>query len=119
MSKRRMDRDERLERQYQRLGTRKAICVGCGEEDPFCMEKHHLAGRKRHDDVSIICRNCHRKLTNQQLDHVPLMAEEPNGNRAVIGHYLLGLCDLLAMVVPTLRGFGEQLLDESTPEDDD
>ncbi len=112
MSKRYMDQDERLEQQYQRLGKRDPICVCCPEQDPFCLELHHLD--KHHDDVSIVCRNCHRKLTNQQHDHVPPMMEEPSGKLAVIARYLLGLCDLLAMVIDTLRGFARSLLNEST-----
>ena len=65
-------------------------------------------------DVSVVCRNCHRKLTNQQHDHVSPMVEEPIGKLAVIGHYLLGLCDLLAMLIDTLRDFARSLLNEST-----
>ena len=108
-----MDKDDRLEQQYRRLGTRNPICVCCAEQDPSCLELHHVAGRRQHEDVSIVCRNCHRKLSDQQLDHVPPVAEEPSGQWAVIGHYLLGLCDLLAMVIAALRNFGEWLLSES------
>ena len=47
--------------------------------------------------MSIVCRNCHRKLTDQQHDHVLYTTDEPNGELATIGRYLLGLCDLLAL----------------------
>ena len=114
MNKRYLDHEDRLEQQYQRLGKRNPICVSCAEKDPWCLELHHLARRQHHEDVSIICRNCHRKLTDQQRDHVSPMVEESSGKLAVIGHYLLGLCDLLAMLIDTLRGFGEWLLNEST-----
>ena len=120
MSKRRMDREDRLEQKYRKLGTRNPICVTCGEEDPLCLvfDQHHIGRKEHHKDVSIVCCNCHRKLTDQQLDHAPLVAEEPSCENAVIGYYLLGLSDLLAMAAPTLRHLGEQLLDESTSEDD-
>lgn len=119
MSKRRMDSDDRLEQHYRRLGTRKPICVSCGEQDVRCLELHHIGRKKHHTDVSIECCNCHRKLSDQQLDHAPLMAEEPSGNHAVIGHYLRGFCDSTQMSIDTLRDFGKQLLDESTRGDDD
>lgn len=113
MTKPPLDHEDRLEQQYRRLGTRQPSCVGCSESDPFCLELHHIGSKKQHEDLSIICRNCHRKLTDQQHDHVPPMTLEPSGELAKIGRYLLGLCDLLAMVVATLRKFGERLLNES------
>ncbi len=113
MKNQHQNHEDRLEQQYRRLGTRQPVCVECAEADPFCLELHHIAGRKHHDDVSIVCRNCHRKLTDQQHDHVPHTTAEPNGELATIGRYLLGLCDLLAMIVETLRNFGKWLISES------
>ncbi len=109
MTKPPLDHEDRLEQQYRRLGTRKPNCVCCNESNPFCLELHHIAGRKHHDDVSIVCRNCHRKLTDQQHDHVPPISPEPSGEIATTAHYLLGLSDLLAMVVETLRKFGHSI----------
>ena len=77
------DDNDRLEKQFRRLGTRNPVCVGCGEADPYCLELHHAAGRKHDDDVVIVCRNCHRKLTAKQRDHVPPEAE-PAGEVASI-----------------------------------
>lgn len=113
MTKPHLDHEDRLEQQYRRLSTREPSCVCCNESNPFCLELHHIAGRKYHEDLSIVCRNCHRKLTDQQLDHLPLTKTEPTGEMAAIGNYLLGLSDLLAMVVETLRRFSKLLLDNS------
>lgn len=109
MSKQPLDRGDRLEQQYRRLKTRKPVCLICGESNPFCLELHHLAGNQHHDDVAVVCRNCHRKLTDQQHDHIPPSNSEGHGPLATIGHYLLGLADFLLMIVNTLRQFGRQL----------
>lgn len=113
MRKRYLDSEDRKEQRLRALQTRNPACVICGESDSACLERHHIAGRKHHDDVSIVCRNCHRKLTDRQLDHVLPMATEPSGELATIGNYLLGLCDLLAMIVETLRQFGKSLVNKS------
>jgi hypothetical protein len=113
MTSQHSDYDERLERQYRRLGTRSPICVGCSERDPFCLERHHLGGQKHHKDVAIVCRNCHRKLTNQQQDHTGGREDIGDSFLTTIRHYLLGLCDLLVMVVNTLREFAKWLIDAS------
>ena len=89
------------------LGTRNPVCVVCGEDDPFCLERHHIAGRHHHDDEVIICCNCHRKVTQQQMDRSG--AFEPAEYPVSIGHYLCGLADLFLMIAATLRRFGEQL----------
>jgi|HubBroStandDraft_6_1064221.scaffolds.fasta_scaffold173459_2 hypothetical protein len=113
MTKSSSDHNDRLEQQYRRLGTRSPMCVVCGERDPFCLELHHIAGQKHHDDVGIVCRNCHRKLTNQQRDHKREQEDTGDSLLATIGHYLIGLCDLLALLLSTLRDFGRQLLESS------
>jgi hypothetical protein len=112
--RRRMDEEDRRQQRLRRLGTQNPICVPCGETHPAVFEKHHLAGRKHHDDQALVCANCHRKLTDKQRDHVPSARAQPNRQSARIGHYLLGLADLLAMIVNTLRKFGAQLIAEST-----
>lgn len=110
MAKKPLDREDRLEQQYRRLGTRDPVCITCNESNPFCLELHHIAGRKHDDDLSIVCRNWHRKLTDQQHDHRPSEGDEAGSQLTRIGHYLLGLCDLLAMVVEKLREFGTWLV---------
>jgi hypothetical protein len=110
MSSKTTDQDRRLEQQYRRLGTRNPVCVVCGERNPFCLELHHIAGQKHHHDVSIICRNDHRKLTSQQHNHV---ADTDHSPFVTIARYIDGLCDLLAMVIQTLRDFAKRLIESS------
>jgi hypothetical protein len=106
----RTDPDDRKQQQLRRLGTQNPRCVACAEAEPAVLEQHHIAGRKHSDDLSIVCRNCHRKLSDKQRDHVPPGSTEGAGFLANIGHYLLGLADLLAMIVETLREFGAWLI---------
>jgi hypothetical protein len=113
MSQKPADRDDRLEQQYRRLGTREPMCVICSESNPLCLEMHHVAGQKHHSDLAIVCRNCHRKLTDQQHDHVRTPAYTTGAKLDTIGRYLLGIADLLAMIVATIRQFGEWLIEQA------
>lgn len=109
MSKPPPDYDDRLEQQFRRLGTREPVCVACGKSNPFCLELHHMAGRTQHGDTAIVCRNCHRELTDLQVEHAPLAAPGSLGHPEIVGHYLLGLADLLSKIARTLTAFGRNL----------
>ena len=102
----------REEKRLQRLGTRTPSCVACGETDSRVMELHHIAGQKHHGDTAIVCRNCHRKLSDQQFDH-PADQAGQNSMLATIGHYLVGLADLLVLLASTLVEFGKSLIKAS------
>jgi hypothetical protein len=58
----------------------------------------------------ILCRNCHRKLTDAQKDHPKTPDVEPLTKEKQIGHFLLGLSDLLKLVAEKLRDFGAYLI---------
>lgn len=109
----RVDEEDRKQQQLRRLGAQNPICVTCGEADPAVLERHHIAGRKNHSDEAIVCANCHRKLSNKQRDHVPSISQDTPLKLGTIGHYLLGLADLFAMIVEALRQFGAWLIAES------
>ena len=108
-----LDKEDRLEKHCRRLDTHDAECVICGESDPRCLEKHHLAGEKHGDDLVTVCRNCHRKLSDDQLDHAPGREPNPESKEAAIGHFLLGLCDFLQMIIARLREFADWLIGQS------
>ena len=109
----RIDEEDRTQQRLRRLGTRSPCCVGCGETNPAVFEQHHIAGRKHSDDTATLCLNCHRKLSDKQRDHVPPGSNDPIGPLAGIGHYLLGLADLLALIVEALRKFGTWLMGQA------
>ena len=100
--------DERLERQFRRLGTRTPSCVCCAEDNPFCLGLHHIGERAHHDGLAIVCRNCHRKLTDPQKDRFEVDCADPQTER--LGRYLCGLADLLRMIADALAAFGARLL---------
>jgi hypothetical protein len=71
-------RRARIQAAYRRLGTSTPACSICGEDNPFCLEKHEPGGRKHSDLHVIICRNCHRKLEDARRDHLPSIWTPPD-----------------------------------------
>jgi len=103
--------ETRTQRARRRLGSDNPRCGICGENYGGCLEAHHIAGRKNDETTTPLCRNCHRKASDAQRDHP--QAVEGGGKLEAIGHFLLGLADLLALAVQRLREFGRQLIDEA------
>ena len=101
-------RETRRQSALDRLGN-DPRCIVCGETDWRALEFHHIAGRAFDDDGAVLCRNCHRKLSDDQKDH-PKPIEVQTSTPERIGHFLLGLADLLAMLVEKLRAFGRDLI---------
>ena len=110
MPTQKLDSEDRLEQRYRKLGSRNPVCVCCGYDDPHALELHHIAGQKHDDDLSIVCRNCHRRLSDQQLDH-PEDLPVQETSLATIGHYLMGLADLFRMLADRLVEFGKHLIE--------
>jgi hypothetical protein len=94
---------------YERLGVDTPRCAHCGLDDVRCLEAHHIAGRKFDDPTVILCRNCHRILSDDQRDHPPPIGDEPTLHER-IAHFLKGLADLLALLVTKLHEFGDELI---------
>lgn len=105
-------RECRKQTRLERLKTNEPRCVICGETDDRCMEDHHLAGRKNDPFTVNTCRNCHRKLSDDQRDH-PKQQKPPKDHLEAIGHFLLGLAELLAQLMEKLRDFGHELIDRA------
>lgn len=51
------------------IGSASFFCPFCGEDDPRCRERHHVAGRALDPWTVDVCCNCHGKLTDMQRDH--------------------------------------------------
>ena len=83
-------------------------CVVCGESDWHCLEGHHVAGKANDGLAVILCRNCHRKQSDP-TDNARASADPPLLER--IGHFLLGLAELLAAIVAKLREYGRLALE--------
>jgi hypothetical protein len=69
--------ERRRQRRLAVLRTENPCCPLCGETALECLEVHEIAGFRRDaDSQTIVCRNCHRKLTSGLLDAgVPMVRE--------------------------------------------
>jgi len=106
----RTDDEDRRQQQLRRLGKQHPICVTCGESDPAALDRHHIAGKKHSRDLALVCASCHRKLSVKQRGHAATRSRETEGPLEKIGHYLMGLADMFAMIAEALRRFGAWLL---------
>lgn len=105
-------REHRNQKRIERLGTSTPVCINCGEDDSRCLEEHHLAGHNRDDFTAIHCRNCHRKRSDEQLDHPKYDASnDPLLDK--IGHFLLGLADTFRALADKLYEFGLELIERA------
>jgi hypothetical protein len=103
-----LKKERRRQAQLERLGTNTPSCTACGEADPSCLELHHIAGRKFGDNLVVVCRNCHRKLTDAQSDH-PIQESASASPNERIGRFMFGLADFFAELAIQLREFARQL----------
>jgi hypothetical protein len=110
MSDQQLKREKRRQHALERLGTNTPRCVNCGETDWRCLERDHLAGRKFDDTTVVLCRNCHRKKSDDQKDHPEAMSSPPILLDR-IGHFLLGLASYFSLFAETCLEFGHALLE--------
>ena len=103
------DAEKRHLRALERLGTSHPVCVACGEDDPRCLEAHHIAGRAFDDQTVLVCRNCHRKLSDAQKDHPGKIGDPPSPLER-IAHFLLGIGDMLHLIADSVKQFAADLL---------
>ncbi len=108
-------KDEEFERERRRLNALDRLndaeprCVVCGEDDWRTLEDHHIAGRAFDSSTAILCRNCHRKVSDDQKDHLKRISRPPSPPERV-AHFLLGLADLFALLVETMRDLARALI---------
>ena len=102
----------RQQKRQLRTGKTDPRCGMCGETDLRCLEEHHVAQRRFDEDTVTVCRNCHRKLSDCQLAHPKSIGGEPDILER-IGHFLLGLADMLGIAVEKLREFGKHLIENA------
>jgi hypothetical protein len=105
-----LKREKRRQYALERLRTNNPRCIHCGESNWTCLEAHHVAGRKFDDATVIVCRNCHRKLSDDQKDHPKISTTSPHLVECA-GRFLLGLADLFALLVEKCRELGLALIE--------
>jgi hypothetical protein len=84
-------------------------CRICGETYSGCIEQHHIAGRAYHGQTEPVCRNCHRKLSDRQLDHPDRLGSDVSFLE-MVGHMLLGVADMFRALADTFVEFGHRLI---------
>ena len=107
-------RETRKQRRLETLRTDDPRCGMCGETHWACIEAHHPADHGRDKATVLLCRNCHKKVSDDQKDHP---AFDPNADTMLdsIGHFLLGLADMLRLIVERLYAFGLALIERAAP----
>ena len=108
-------KEARKQNRLERFGTNTPRCGVCGEADDRCLEAHHVAGQKHDDATVLVCRNCHRKVSDDQRDYP---AFDPDGDAFLhsVGSFLLGLAELLRLIVEKLITFGNALIERAKPQ---
>jgi hypothetical protein len=91
------DKERRRQARLERLRSNEPKCLFCDEDDPFCLERHHISGRKFGDDCVTACLNHHRKLSDKQKDHPPVVPGTPSTIECC-GRLLLGVADALELL---------------------
>lgn len=109
-----LQQERRKQGALERLGSDGPRCIFCGEEDWRCLEFHHLSGRAYGEEGTVMCRNCHRKVSDSQKDHPPGLSDSQPPLLERVAHLLLGIADLLEMLVAVMRGYGWQLIEAAT-----
>jgi hypothetical protein len=110
------EKERRRQARLERLGSDNPKCLFCDEDEPSCLERHHIGGRAFGDECVIVCRNCHRKLSDKQKDHPPVVAGSPNTLECG-GRLLLGVADALELwkvppvLVDLIRQVGVHLIE--------
>ena len=113
MTDKELAREIRKQRRLEKLGSNTPRCGTCGEERWQCIEQHHPSGRKNDADITVLeCSNCHRLLSDDQKDH-PAFDPAADPMLQAIGHFLLGLADLLRLAIEKLTEFGLALIERA------
>lgn len=92
------DKETRLRTARERLGSKSPHCIVGNETNPHALELHHVAGREFDDETVCLCHNHHAPITDAQKDHPPKIDGCSNPLEG-IGHILLGLGELVAVVI--------------------
>lgn len=110
------NRERRKQKRLEALGSNDPHCGMCGEHHWTTLELHHVAGRQHDGTLVTLCRNCHRKVSDDQKDH-PGLDPQADPALAGIGHFLLGLADMLRIVVAKLCEYGDALIQRASGTD--
>ena len=91
------NKEKRLQRKMQKLGSPNPQCSTCGETDARALEKHHIRGA--HDGETIlVCRNCHAKLGDEAQDWPKSLLSKSRSDLEKAVAFFLGLSSVLILL---------------------
>jgi hypothetical protein len=118
MDERKYERERLKQNRLERLvGSVGRDCFVCREAAPNILEAHHIAGRRFSDDQITACLNHHRKLTDRQNEHPPVIRGKPPSPAERMGRLLLGIADCLEQIkvpeilIELVRRCGTELIE--------
>ena len=97
------DRESRLRKAYERLGTNTPRCLICSQTNPLRLELHHPAQQEYDDETIILCSSDHDDASDWQKDH-PHKIEGCSSVIEIVAHWLFGLGDLLNIAASESQG---------------
>jgi hypothetical protein len=119
-SERERRRMERHARQQERVADAGNCCYLCGEDNPVCLQVHHVFGRTNDtQSVVCVCQNCHAKHSDRQQDYSPglLSHRTPTTRKRRNNARLRGTADCLFLMAETLLDMADE--DEFEGDEDD
>lgn len=109
-------KEKRIQRKRNELGSHNPNCCLCGEQDMTMLinapksifEEHHICGA--HDgETVVICRNCHARLTDEQLDWpIKIFDNSRTLEMKAVG-FFLGLASILEMLATLCKKYANAL----------
>ena len=114
LTKAELAKERRKQRRLEALGSSNPRCSFCGMAQWQCLELHDGADHGRDKTMVPTCRNCHRILSDDQKDH-PSFNPANDPTLDAIGHFLLGLVDMLKLIIERLSTFGHALIERAAP----
>lgn len=112
------NKEKRDQRRIQELGTRLPKCQLCGETDitairkakGFLLEEHHIAGNHVGETI-LVCRNCHAKLTDKQLEWPKEAFAENPSPELQAATFFMGLAELLFLLAEWCKKYALKLFE--------
>src|SRR5690349_21841478 len=96
------DYERRKQQRLRKLGSQNPQCAVCGETHWECLELHHIEGQAYGSTLTIVCTNCHAKLSVQQYGH-PTQKTGGDLELTTTTRLLASLADLLQLIVDKIR----------------
>jgi hypothetical protein len=103
---------EKTLRNQHRNGDYRPACIFCGEDDPLVLEKHHTFGRAYSDDLVLLCKNCHTKVTAGQNLVAPKARSKNASLLDRLIYALLTFILLIELGIDTLKKIFYEILAE-------